>query len=60
MLKLSIDKNGNIINTFYPMMQEDNFTYINSGENGKKQLESLKNLSINTVISDDYVLTELK
>jgi hypothetical protein len=60
MLKLSIDKDGNITNTFYPMMQNDNYTYINSGEKGKEQLELLKELSINTVVSDDYVVTELK
>lgn len=60
MLKLSIDKDGNITNTFYPMMQDDNYTYINSGEKGKEQLELLKELSINTVVSDDYVVTELK
>ena len=60
MLKLSIDKEGNIVNTFYPMMQNDNYTYINSGEKGKEQLELLKSLSINAVVSDDYVVTEIK
>ncbi|MBQ5837200.1 MAG: CapA family protein [Clostridia bacterium] len=60
MLKFSIDKDGNIKNVFYPMMQRDNFTYINSGENGKTQFESLRSLSINAEISDDYVVTESK
>ena len=60
MLKLSIDKEGNLTNVFYPMMQRDNFTYINSGEDGRSQLELLRKLSINTVISDDFVVTELK
>ena len=60
MMKFSIDKDGNIKNVFYPMMQRDNFTYINSGENGKTQFESLKSLSINAEISDDYVVTESK
>lgn len=60
MLKFSIDKEGNITNVFYPMMQSENFTYINSGEKGKDQLESLRNLSINAKISDDYVVTESK
>ena len=60
MLKLTIDKSGNIENVFYPMMQEDNFTYINSGEKGQKQLDQLKSLLINAKISDDYIVTEEK
>lgn len=58
MLKTSIDSDGGISNVFYPMMQKDNFTYINSGENGASQLELLRSLLINAKISDDYVVTE--
>ena len=60
MLKLSIDKDGNIQNVFYPMMQAGNFTYINSGEKGKSQFELLKSLCLNAQISDDYVVFETK
>lgn len=60
MLKFSIGKDGSITNVFYPMMQRDNFTYINSGEDGRSQFELLERLSINTKISDDFVVTESK
>ncbi|MBQ8896598.1 MAG: CapA family protein [Clostridia bacterium] len=59
MLKTSITPDGEIKNVYYPMMQKDNFTYINSGEAGKSQFELLKSLLINTEISDDYVVTEI-
>ena len=60
MLKVSIDEDGNLTNVFYPMMQNDNFTYINSGEAGKSQLELLRSLCINAKISDDFIVTEDK
>ncbi len=60
MLKFTIGKEGEITNVFYPMMQEDNFTYINSGEKGKVQFAELKQLLINAEVSDDYVVTEPK
>ncbi len=58
MLKTSITPEGEIINHFYPMMQKGNFTYINSGEEGKSQFELLKSLLINASISEDYKITE--
>ena len=58
MLKTSIDPEGQISNIFYPMMQKDNFTYINSGEKGASQLAQLRSLLINAKISDDYAVTE--
>ncbi len=58
MLKTSITPEGEIKNVFYPMMQKDNFTYINSGEKGKEQFALLKSLLINAEISDEYEVTE--
>ena len=60
MLKTTINADGTIGNVYYPMMQKDNFTYINSGEKGKSQFELLKSLLINAEISDDYTVTEPK
>ena len=57
MLKTTITPDGEIINHFYPMMQKNNFTYINSGEEGKGQLDLLKSLLINAEISDVYEVT---
>ena len=58
MLKTSISQDGKIDNVYYPMMQKNNFTYINYGEDGKNQLEELRNISYNAKISDDFVVTE--
>lgn len=60
MLKAVFKPDGSIENTFYPMMQEGNFTYINDGEKGKSQLELLKSISINVNIADDFVVTPKK
>ena len=57
MLKLTINEDGSLKNTFYPLIHESNFTRINSGEQGKDQMDLLKKLLINAVISDDYVIT---
>lgn len=59
MLKTSINPDGTIENSYFPMMQKDNLTYINSGEKGKSQFELLKSLLINAAISEDYKVTEL-
>lgn len=58
MLKTSISQEGKIDNVYYPMMQKNNFTYINYGEDGKNQLAELRNISYNAKISDDFVVTE--
>ncbi len=60
MLKTTINPDGELINTFYPMKQTNSFTFINSGEKGKSQMELLLSLAINTDIADDYVVTEAK
>jgi poly-gamma-glutamate synthesis protein (capsule biosynthesis protein) len=60
MLKVSISPEGDLTNVYYPMMQADNFTYINSGADGEAQLNELKGLLINAHISDDYTVTEKK
>lgn len=57
MVKMSVSPEGEITNMFYPMMQQNNFTYINSGESGEKQLELLKKLLINAEIADDFTVT---
>ncbi|MBO5785814.1 MAG: CapA family protein [Clostridia bacterium] len=57
MLKTTITPEGQIINRLFPMMQERNFTYINSGEKGESQLALLRSLLINAEISDDYEVT---
>ena len=58
MLKTNISDEGEFTNTFYPLMHKDNFTYINSGENGEAQFAELKSLLLNSDISDDYIVTE--
>ncbi len=58
MLKVSISDEGIFTNTFYPLMHSSNYTYINGGEKGKSQLDSLKALSPKAVISDDFIVTE--
>lgn len=60
MLKSTITPDGELINTFYPMKQTNSFTFINSGEKGKEQMELLLELAINTDIAEDYVVTESK
>lgn len=60
MLKTTINADGELINTFYPMKQTNSFTFINSGEKGKSQMELLLSLAINTEIAEDYVVTESK
>ena len=60
MLKFNISDDGEITNTFYPMMQVKNMTYINSGEEGASQLEDLRNISININIGDDFIVTDPK
>ncbi len=60
MLKTTITPEGELVNTFYPMKQTNSFTFINSGEKGKEQMELLLELAINTDISDDYIVTEAK
>ncbi len=57
MLKVAISQDGKIENIYYPMMQKNNFTYINSGEDGKNQLDLLRKISFNSKISDDFVVT---
>lgn len=58
MLKTTITPEGEMINKYYPMMQERNFTYINSGEKGESQLALLRSLLVNAKISEDYTVTE--
>ncbi len=58
MLKVSISDEGIIENTFYPLMHSSNFTYINDGEKGQSQLNSLRDLSPKAIISDDFIVTE--
>lgn len=58
MLKTNISDEGEFTNTFYPLMHKDNFTYINSGENGEAQFAELKSLLLNSDISDYYIVTE--
>ncbi len=58
MLKVSISEEGDIENTFYPLMHSSNHTYLNDGENGKKQLDKLRELSPKAIISDDFKVTE--
>ncbi len=58
MLKTSIDSEGNFKNVYYPMMQKDNFTYINSGEKGVAQFQQLRDLCINCEVSDEYEVIE--
>ncbi len=58
MLNVSISDEGEIENTFYPLMHSSNFTYINDGEEGKEQLASLRALSPKAVISDEFIVTE--
>jgi len=60
MLKTTISPGGELTNTFYPMKQTNSFTFINSGEKGKDQMDLLLQLAINTDISDDFVVTEAK
>ncbi len=57
MLKTSITKDGELKNVYYPMMQKGNRNYITAGEEGKAQLESFRNLSINASIADDFTVT---
>lgn len=58
MLKVSISDEGVIENTFYPLMHSSNYTYINDGEKGQSQLESLRSLSPNAIVADDFKVTE--
>lgn len=58
MLKTSISDDGEFTNVFYPLMNESNFTYINSGERGAEQLAELKSLLINAEITDEFVVKE--
>ena len=60
MLKTTISNDGELINTFYPMKQTNSFTFINSGEKGKEQMDLLLSLAINTDIAEDFVVTEAK
>ncbi len=57
MLKVSISDEGVIANTFYPLMHSSNHTYINDGEKGQSQLDSLRDLSPKANIADDFVVT---
>ena len=58
MLRMGISPDGNIENTYYPMMQTGNRTYINTGSSGDKQLARLRRLLINAEISDEFIVTE--
>ncbi len=60
MLKTNISDDGEFTNTFYPLMHKNNFTYINSGDEGVGQFTELKSLLINANISDEYIVTEAK
>ena len=57
MVKMAINADGTLENTFYPLMHNANYTIINDGEAGASQLNLLKRLLINAEISDDFIIT---
>jgi poly-gamma-glutamate synthesis protein (capsule biosynthesis protein) len=55
-LKTNISDDGELTNTFYPIMHKSNYTYLTTGEEGIQQLNLLKSLLINAMIDDEYIV----
>lgn len=58
MIKITIDENGELSQTIYPMMQSNTFTHFTEGSEREQQMALLRKISINAVIADDGTLSE--
>ncbi|MBO4453315.1 MAG: CapA family protein [Clostridia bacterium] len=56
LVKTVIGNDGTLTNKYFTLIHENNYTVINSGSEGKNQLERLRRISVNAVIDDDFTV----